>query len=333
MVGVSKEYCIELPYTYAGSIGRFYIIQVLILTAFLLVPSTVIAINQCESKGVQLQVLGSGGPEILQVSRASSSYLIWLDGRARVLIDAGGGSALNYSRTGAKFEDLDAILLTHLHVDHSADLPAYIKGSYFGHRERDLPVFGPSGNQLMPSTSEFVTSLFSKPSGAFKYLSDFVDRAESAAYKIRAYDVPFNNRTNWSEFENDRIKLSAISVHHGPLPAVAWRVDIGGYSISFSGDMNGDYHSLEELALNSTILVANNAIPESAKGVARFLHMPPSVIGMAASNAKVKQLVLSHRMQRTLGHEEQTKRIIQHKFKGSVRFANDLDCFNLHKSK
>ncbi len=328
-MSISKKYVNDFSGSCVYSIKLTYMWKTLALVVFLLIPPTLFAVNQCDSKGVQLQVLGSGGPEILQVSRASSSYLIWLDGKARVLIDAGGGSALNYSKTGAKFEDLDAILLTHLHVDHSADLPAYIKGSYFGHRERDLPVFGPSGNQLMPPTSEFVKSLFSKPSGAFKYLSDFIEGAESAAYKIRAYDVPFNNKTNWSEFENDRIKLSAISVHHGPLPAVAWRVDIGGYSISFSGDMNGDYRSLERLALNSTMLVANNAIPESSTGVARFLHMPPSVIGMTASKAKVQQLVLSHRMRRTLGNEGETKRTIQRVYKGSVRFANDLDCFKL----
>jgi len=313
--------------TYSNKL--IYILKALALFVFLFTPPTLLAVNQCERKGVQLQVLGSGGPEILQVSRASSSYLIWLDGKARVLIDAGGGSALNYSKTGAKFEDLDAILLTHLHVDHSADVPAYIKGSYFGNRKRDLLIFGPTGNQLMPSTSEFVRSLFSKPSGTFKYLSDFLDKAESAAYKIQAYDVPFNNNTSWSDYENERIKLSAISVHHGPLPAVAWRVDVGGYSISFSGDMSGDYHSLEKLALNSTMLVANNAIPENSTGAARFLHMPPSIIAKTALNAKVQQLVLSHRMLRTLGQEDETKHIIQRSYKGSVRFANDLDCFKL----
>src|SRR5580658_1660035 len=47
----------------------------------------------CTGTGVELQVLGSGGPE-LQDKRASSSYVVWRDGKARVLIDAGGGAAL-----------------------------------------------------------------------------------------------------------------------------------------------------------------------------------------------------------------------------------------------
>jgi hypothetical protein len=47
----------------------------------------------CGGEGVAVQVLRSGGPE-LQDKRASSSYLVWQDGQARVLVDVGGGSAL-----------------------------------------------------------------------------------------------------------------------------------------------------------------------------------------------------------------------------------------------
>jgi len=46
----------------------------------------------CGREGIAVQVLGSGGPE-LQDKRACSSYLVWQDGQARVLVDAGGGSA------------------------------------------------------------------------------------------------------------------------------------------------------------------------------------------------------------------------------------------------
>ena len=82
------------------------------------VPS--IVAQSCGSKGVAVQVLGSGGPE-LQDKRASSSYLVWQDGRARVIVDAGGGSALRFGESGAQMSDPDVILFTHFHVDHSAD--------------------------------------------------------------------------------------------------------------------------------------------------------------------------------------------------------------------
>ncbi len=300
---------------------------IVILLALLSGPLVRPAHAGCDANGVWLQVLGSGGPEILQDSRASSSYLVWLNGKARLLVDAGGGSALNFGKSGASFRDLDAIVFSHFHVDHSTDLPVLVKASYFGERARDLPLFGPTGNWLMPSMQGFIQAMFAGKRGAFRYLSDFVDASEPSAYKLIANDVPAAGKSTWSGFHNERLQLSAIPVHHGPVPALAWRVDIAGHSITFSGDMNGDNRTLEKLARDSDILVAHNAIPEIATGVARKLHMPPSVIGKIASESRVKQLVLSHRMRRTLGREVQTQRIIQQSYTGPVAFSDDLDCF------
>jgi ribonuclease BN (tRNA processing enzyme) len=51
------------------------------------------------------------------------------------------------------------------------------------------------------------------------------------------------------------------------------------------------------------------------------------VIGQIAHEAHVKRLVLSHRMLRTLGKEEQSQAEISKNFSGPVTSANDLDCF------
>jgi ribonuclease BN (tRNA processing enzyme) len=71
-------------------------------------------------------------------------------------------------------------------------------------------------------------------------------------------------------------------------------------------------------------------VPEGASGAARSLHMPPSVIGRIAATAGVKQLVLSHRMLRTLGREVETRAEIARFYTGPTMFADDLDCFTLH---
>ncbi len=281
--------------------------------------------NHCTDQGVQLQVLGSGGPEVGD-QRASSSYLVWLDGKARILVDVGGGSSLNFGRSGARMEDLDAILFSHFHVDHSADLPALIKSSFFDERRRDLPVFGPSASYWMPDTKDFLESLLGIE-GAFRYLSAFLDDGRRNGYRLNAHVLDVENRKIQQAFSNKRVSVSAISVHHGPLPALAWRVELGGKNIVFSGDMNGDYHTLPLLAKDADILLAHNAVPEDARGVERKLHMPPSVIGEIAAQAKVKQLVLSHRMKRTLGKEKQTLDNIQKHYRGQIAFADDLQCF------
>jgi len=93
--------------------------------------------------------------------------------------------------------------------------------------------------------------------------------------------------------------------------------------------MNGDYHTLEKLAQNTDILVAHNAVPKGATGVAAQLHMTPDIIGQIAQKAQVKRVVLSHRMLRTLRREKETKREIRKRYKGSVKFANDKSYYKL----
>src|SRR6201997_5338590 len=141
---------------------------------------------ECGRHGVQAQILGSGGPE-LEDRRASSSYLVWQDGRPRILIDGGGGSALRFGQAGAHVAQLDAVLFTHLHIDHSADFPALIKSSYFEERTRPLPVYGPPGNEFFPSTTEFVAGLFDGKHGAYRYLADFL-AGKDGGYQLQAHD-------------------------------------------------------------------------------------------------------------------------------------------------
>jgi ribonuclease BN (tRNA processing enzyme) len=283
------------------------------------------AAQSCGSQGVAVQVLGSGGPE-LQDKRASSSYLVWEDGQAKALIDAGGGSALRFGESGAQMSQLDVLLFTHLHVDHSADFPALIKSSWFEDRTRSLPIYGPAGNEFMPSTEEFVYDFFGDKRGAYRYLSELLVPGEEGSYKMQPHNVVATSVPQVF-FRNSDLAASAVRVVHGGVPALAWRVEARGKLIVFSGDTNGDGEGLVRLAANADLFIAHNAVPEGATGIERRLHMPPLVIGQIAENAHVKSLVLSHRMLRTLGKENETQSEIKKRYSGPIAFANDLDCF------
>jgi ribonuclease BN (tRNA processing enzyme) len=47
------------------------------------------------------QILRSDGPAINR-ERASSSYLLWTDGQARMVVDMGGGTYRRFGQAGAK---------------------------------------------------------------------------------------------------------------------------------------------------------------------------------------------------------------------------------------
>jgi ribonuclease BN (tRNA processing enzyme) len=278
----------------------------------------------CGATGSALQVLGSGGPEAAD-KRASSGYLIWQDARARLLIDAGGGVSLRFGEAGAAMRDLDAVVFTHFHADHASDFAALVKSSYFENRTRPLPVFGPPGNALMPGAVAFTDLLFGK-SGAFRYLSDLTDG--SGSYRLLPEDVRADGKL--VRVGNiPALTLSATAVQHGPLPALAWRIETAGRVVVFSGDTSGK-GELVALARGADIFVAHNAVPEGTTGAAHALHMTPDDIGRIAAAAKVKKLVLSHRMLRTLGREAETTAAIRKHYAGPVAFADDLDCYPLH---
>lgn len=304
------------------SVKRF--LQVIPVFVGCALPPSALA-QTCGTHGVAVQVLGSGGPE-LQDKRASSSYLIWQDGQARVLVDAGGGSGLRFGESGATMSQLDVILFTHFHVDHSGDFPVLIKSSWFEDRKRPLAVYGPEGNDFMPSTTEFVADFFGDR-GVYRYLSELLVPGEQGDYKIQPHNI-VGSPNPVAAFRNGDLAASSVRVIHGGVPALAWRVELGGKSMVFSGDTNGE-GGLAQLAANADLFIAHNAVPEGATGVERKLHMPPSVIGQIAGDAHVKHLVLSHRMLRTLGKESQTQAEIKKHFSGPTEFANDLDCFPL----
>jgi len=283
-------------------------------------------ISSCAN--VKLQVLGSGGPEIND-GLASSSYLIWVDGKAVIMIDAGGGSSLNFEQSGASFNDIQAILFTHLHVDHSAAIPIYVKAGYFTDRKSTLPIYGPGAGGDFPSTAEFVAALFSdQQKSAYPYLSDNYRQQPFTDFLINATSVDPQDKL-WNSTLNEHISLQAINVRHGAIPAVAWRVNVGECSITFSGDMNGTSGNLNVLARNTNLLVANNAIPENAHASVKRLHMTPSKIANISSLAKVKKVLLSHFMRRTMDKKQQTINIIKKTYAGEILLALDLEFISL----
>jgi ribonuclease BN (tRNA processing enzyme) len=174
------------------------------------------AAQSCGSQGVAVQVLGSGGPE-LQGKRASSSYLVWEDGRARALVDAGGGSAVRFGESGAQMSQLDVILFTHFHVDHSGDFAALIKSSWFEDRKRPLPIYGPAGNAFMPSTTEFVGDFFGEKHGVYRYLSELLAPGEESSYKVQPHSVAGSARPA-ATFRKSDLAAYSVRVAHGGVP-------------------------------------------------------------------------------------------------------------------
>lgn len=268
------------------------------------------------AREIELEVLGSGGPEI--DGRASTSYLLYIDKKARLLVDMGSGSMLRFEQSGAKLKDLEAIVLTHLHIDHSVDLPSYVKAGYFSYRKQKLDIIGPFGNEYFPSINEFLENLFGK-NGAFRYMKDILTN-KSNSFQIVPVEIAQNKF--FTKIYKD-FKLTLLSVNHGFIPALALKIEVDNKIIVISGDTNNANKHLNKLSKNANLLIAHHAISNLDTGFATKLHMRPSDIADIASELNIKTLLLTHRMKRTIGLEDESLKVIRKKFKSKVIFAED----------
>ena len=265
---------------------------------------------------IELEILGSGGPEI--DGRASTSYLLWLDDKAKLIVDMGSGSMLRFEQEKAKLEDLEAVVLTHMHIDHSVDLPAFVKAGYFSKRSQSLDIIAPYGSDSFPSISEFLAGLFGK-NGVYKYMSDVLT-PQSDSFQIIPIEI---NTQSIVKREYPSFTLELINTHHGYIPALALAILVDGKKIIISGDTNDKNKHLELLAKDADLFIAHHAVPEHTNRFAKKLHMTPSIIAQVAQTAKVKKIVLTHRMNRTSLKEKESLEIIKKSYKKEVIFAED----------
>lgn len=246
---------------------------------------------------LSLVVLGSGGPAAF--GRASTSYLILIDGVARILVDAGSGAFTRLGESRIDVSHLDTLLLTHLHLDHAAEVPGILKARVITRRaagEIDFLVFGPEGRSIFPSTN------------------------------VR--DLPIDLASTPHEiFSRDGVIIRAVATHHGDAPSNAYRIDYRGASLVFSGDIDPSALSnLAHLAQGTDVLVFHCAVldPPASPALLYRFHTPPQQIGQIVAAAGVKHVVLSHLSPDIEQAKSQVMQSLHTSYVGEVLFATDL---------
>ncbi len=270
---------------------------------------------------LELVVLGSGGPGA--VGRAGSCHAVLVDGKPRILVDAGPGSFVRIGEAKLALRGLDTVLLTHLHVDHAGELPGLFKARAVASGGTiEFQVFGPSGQGRYPSTTRFIDRLFG-PQGAFAYLPSF-----AANIKLHSTDIDARRAGSAPRvlLDQDGLVISAVAGHHRDAPAVIYRIDYKGHSLVFSGDIDAaGLPALERLAQGAELLVFNSVVldPPGSPPQLYELHTAPKRIGEVAAAAKVTQLLLSHLSPSVDRAREAVQTSIHQAFSGPVVFAED----------
>lgn len=187
-----------------------------------------------------------------------------------LLMDGGSGTLNRLAQAGVSFQEIDRILYTHLHLDHTADLApllfAYRNPDY--KRQKTLEIIAPQG--------------FKKYFQKLK--SVYGDWVEPLNYGLKIKQV----LSGQAKYERYTISFTTV-VHH--YPSLAYRIDTeSGFSMVFSGDT--DYsENLIQLAKGSDLLIIESSFPNEQKKAG---HLTPAEAGDIARRAEVAKVVLTH---------------------------------------
>lgn len=318
-----------------------------LLAAALIGPGQAVADKRGKDKdedrakgSLSVMVLGSGGPVATAEGRASAGYLIFTDGKPRILMDVGGGTYKSLAQSGVNVKDLDIVLLSHLHIDHTADLSAVIKTIYFHNAgagvERDAPIriWGPvSSNPGYPSTTAYADGHYALPNGVERYLNGFTGVIHAGTFNYEATDLGADWMSGAEELVlNEKgLKVTAMPVKHATVPAVAYRIEYKGKSIVYSGDTNSESPNMAAIAKHADLLIYDTAIMDTHPNPAMLqLHTTPTRMGQVAAEAMPGELVLSHITPNTAPNLDTVKELVRAQgYTGEIRAARDLKVFNL----
>jgi len=309
-----------------------------VMTACVNTPAAINAVTPaahgaetCRAAEVGVQVLGSGGP-MAEGSRAGTSYAVWIDGRAQLLIDAGPGSFIRFGEAGLELADLKAIALSHFHADHSAGLTGILNSGSFETSAEPLMVIGPAAGSVFPGAADFLSAQFGRHGGAWSYLSGYLDGGDGR----RPLDVREVSAADTQNAPTTRIEIApgltlvAIPVHHGEVPSLAFLVQAKGRDIVFGNDQSALSTGFDQFLHDHrpALLVAHHVIPEG-EGQPIGLHRPPSEIAKMAANIAPRMLLLSHHMNRSFSRLQDSLTAIASRFDGPVVIASDGTCITL----
>jgi len=202
-----------------------------------------------------------------------SGYLVEADGFA-ILIDPGYGVAM--ALTTADAPAFDAVLVSHAHPDHCADLNPILRARTWADDPLPpLPAYAPAG------ALDAVLAL---------------DRAEVVAGSFALHDLEPGAQLAIGPFA-----LRCQLLPH-PRPNLGFRISVDGRSLVYSGDC-GPSEELVELAEGADLLLAEASYAETVPPEIVGALSSAADVGREAAAADVRQLVLTHLMPRTVESE------------------------------
>lgn len=276
---------------------------------------------------IEVTLLGTGSP-VPDADRAGPSTLVRA-GDQTFLVDCGRGVLQRLAAAGSGANALTALLLTHLHSDHIADLGDVLITRWISTFTPDpvpLPIIGP------PGTAQVVEAMLRAFGHDIRYrMSHHADL--TAPPQVEVQEV-----TTGVVWGRDGVRMAVAPTDHRPVqPTIGFRIDHDGASVVLAGD-TVPCDSLDWLAKGAGALVHTvirkdlvELLPQQRIREICEYHSSPEEAGATAARAGVGILILTHYLPAIQpGQEEDWRAMAATSFDRQIEVGDDLHRVEVH---
>jgi ribonuclease Z len=261
---------------------------------------------------VDLSVFFAGTAGSVPTARRGLPALLLRAGGERILIDCGEGTQQQLLRS-VGLPELDAVFITHYHLDHWLGLVGMLKTFDLRARERPLTIHGPPGLHRLFEALRPLIGRTGYPLGLVEL--ERHDEVRFGSYTLSAFPVKHRVEAYGYAFvEDDRpgrfdvAAARALGITHAPdfgrlqrgetVDGVRPEQVVGesraGRRIVFSGD-TAPCQAVEALAQNADLLIHEATFLEDERARARDTsHSTARQAAELARDAGVRMLALTH---------------------------------------
>ena len=258
--------------------------------------------------GLHVYLCGTGSP-LPDPSRAGPCVGI-LAGQSAFVFDTGSGSIRKLARMGFPVSRTRTAYLTHLHSDHIDGLGELMLQAWVGGgRETPLPIAGPAGTATVVDGCNTAYTV----DAPYRTAHHGEEIAPPQGFGGAAREISMGaGQAHKVVHESGGVTITAFLVDHSPVePALGYRIDYGGRSVTISGDtvhdenvilMARDSDLLIHEALNRDMVLlmaeaakanGNNALAKIFADIVDY-HTSPAEAADVAERAGAGMLVLTH---------------------------------------
>jgi len=291
--------------------------------------------------------LGTMGGPLANAHRSQPANALLTD-QGPILVDAGDGTVEQLAKAGVPLARVRAVVLSHLHWDHTAGLQAVLGLRYQTEVPGKLRLYGPPGTAalvagLVASMKPAAEAGYGDPNAAHVDPANTVEVTELAD----GSRVALTPAVTMIAAQNSHYSFPPGSEPDRKFKSLSYRFEVAGRSIVYTGD-TGPSPAVEQLARGADLLVSEMidvpatiaAVRHNAPGMPekQFAamtwhlsthHLTPTEVGELAKRSGVRRLVITHIVPGDLMPADKDRYLqeIGKNYPGPAAIADDLDRF------